>query len=248
MEEDAYIGKWLKPSSEAPLDMVGRKGAQDLDWLASYIAQLLNIQPNEIVLDVCCGNGLITSRIARKAGTITGLDYSQILLDQAGKISTEPNLSYVQGDALKLGDQFSKASIDKAYLCFAFQYFDHASGRAVLAGLRRVVKPGGMVAILEVPDKALKLRHQIRAAMRLLLPGSTASEGSARFASLGERLTYLGRNAANALLRKSTDDLGWWWAREDFSSAAREAGFDCRIIDQPKQNPHHSYRFDAVLR
>lgn len=248
MEEDAYIGKWLKPSSDAPLDMVGRKGTHDLDWLAGYVVQLLDLRPNDVVLDICCGNGLITARIAPKAGSVTGVDYSHILLEQARKISTASNLVYIQGNALKIDEKLDRASVDKAYLCFAFQYFDRASGREVLAGLRQVVKPGGVVAILEIPDKALKLRYQLKAVARLLSRGSAGSQNGARFSSLGERLRYLGRNAINVLLRKPTDDLGWWWTREEFTLIAQDVGFECRTLDQPKQNPHHTYRFDAILR
>ena len=248
MEEDAYVGKWVRPNSDSPLEMVGRKGSHDLDWLAGYIVEKLAIGPTDTVLDVCCGNGLITARIAPKVAAITGLDYSQVLLKQAAKISTAPNLTYAQADATKLGEALKGQQFDKILLCAAFQHFDEQGAKDVLAGLRAAVRPGGMVGIFEIPDKQLKFGHQVRAGLRLLTPGKTSGEGgTSRFPTVGARLAYLGRNVATVLAGKKTDDLGWWWNRADFTAAAKAAGFACQTLDQLKSNPHHTYRFDAIL-
>ncbi len=247
MEEDAYVGKWVRPNSDSPLEMVGRKGSHDLDWLAGYIVEKLALGPDDTVLDVCCGNGLVTRLVAPQVKSMLGVDFSHMLLQQAEQISAAPNLRYAQADARNLDAALQGEVFDKAYLCAAFQYFDDQAGREVLAGLRRAVKPGGVVKILDIPDKALKRQHQIRSAIRILLP-SSGDKNSGRFASFGERLGYLGRNVANVLVGKKTDDLGWWWSREDFAAAARSAGFECQTLDQPRNNPHHTYRFDAVLR
>ncbi|WID98759.1 class I SAM-dependent methyltransferase [Bosea vestrisii] len=249
MEEDAYIGKWVRPNSDAPLEMVGRKGSHDLDWIAGYIIQLLDIRPDDTVLDVCCGNGLITARIAPKAKAVTGLDYSQVLLKQAREISAAPNLVYAQADATKISEALGGQKFNKILLCSAFQYFDDAAGRKVLSGLREALLPGGTVAICDIPDKSRRLGHRVRAAARLLLPSKAEGGASSneRFPSIRARLSYLARNVAAVLKRKKTDDLGWWWARRDFAAAAGSVGFECQLLDQPKNHPLHSYRFDALL-
>ena len=52
---------------------------------AERIVNLLNLQPEDRILDVCCGNGLLTSYIANKGYSITGVDLSEKLIENAKK-------------------------------------------------------------------------------------------------------------------------------------------------------------------
>jgi SAM-dependent methyltransferase len=231
--------------------MVGRKGTHDIDWLAAYIVGGLEIGQDDVVLDLCCGNGLVTVRVAARAKSVVGVDFSQLLLQQAGAISSAPNVTYVEGDARNLSASIGNQVFDKAYISAAFQYFDRATGRDVLIGLRNAVRPGGKVAVLDIPDQGRKLVHHIRALGRLLAP-SFAGDGhrsNNRFYSFAARIGYLTRNVAHAVgLKQGSSELGWWWRRAEFAALANASGFDCLTVDQPEQNPHHHYRFDAIMR
>jgi ubiquinone/menaquinone biosynthesis C-methylase UbiE len=244
---DPYVGQWVFPDGADPLEMVGRKGAHNIEWLANYIGDLLKISPNDEVLDLCCGNGLITRRIASRVRHVTGVDYSRILLSQASAISSAGNIEYLEGDARAIGDLFAANTFDKVYVSAAFQYFDQQSGRAVLKGLSQLLKPGGSLAIMDVPDRAQKLYHHFHAARRLVLP--VASSGTRpRFRSVGARFSYLWRNVFRlAGIGRGTSELGWWWHRDEFEALSGKLGFACITLKQPEENPHHMYRFDALL-
>jgi ubiquinone/menaquinone biosynthesis C-methylase UbiE len=231
--------------------MVGRKGAHNMDWTAEFISGLLDVQPEDRVLDLCCGNGLVTIRVAKRVNSVMGVDFSAALLAQAQSDFSAPNITYRHGDARDLSKVTAGEIFDKAYISFAFQYFDEKSGQDVLRGLHRVLKPGGRLALVDIPNKAMKRRHQLRAALRLFLPagqGTGSSDSNQRFKSLGARVRYLLRNAATVVGLRKADDLGWWWKRDTLVAQAREIGFDAETFDQPEENPHHLYRFDAVLR
>ncbi len=129
---DAYIGKWVHPESDTPLEMVGRKGSHDLDWISDFIGQLLDVGPSDNVLDLCCGNGLISVRMAKNAHMVVGVDFSEMLLEQARSQFSAPNITYLQGDARLLHQAVGTRTFDKAYISAAFQYFDDATGGDVL--------------------------------------------------------------------------------------------------------------------
>ena len=248
MSEDLYIGKWVHPENDSPLAMVGRIGDHDLDSLATYIISLLEIGPTDEVLDLCCGNGLLTIRIANVAREVTGVDFSQALLLQAQDISSADNITYLEGDARYIGEILPPGKFDKAIISAGFQYFNMQSGFDVLSGLHKVLKPNGRLGILDIPDRAHMVVHLLRALRRVLIPLNL--EDIKRFPTLGLRAAYLKRNVARALGMRHDSEMGHWWSRGAFYELATKSGFECRVLDQTPEYASHSYRsyrFDALL-
>jgi SAM-dependent methyltransferase len=248
--EDEYVGRWVFPRTDTPLEMVGRKGAHDLDWLADYIGRLLQLRYADRVLDLCCGNGLITVRVANRVHQVVGVDFSCVLLAQAEQISNAENVQYRHGDARAIGS-IEIGTFDKIFISAAFQYFDQETGAAVLAGLRSVIRPNGLVAILDIPDRRQKFSHELRSLRRLFIPDPMQDDDAdpdRRFLLTSSRLASLARHAAYVVGARPNSDMGWWWRRDDFAALGRRFGFVTEILDQPKENPHHKYRFDAFMR
>ena len=96
------------------------------------------------VLDVCCGTGDLAISCEQVGGLVTGLDFSERMLDLAREKSS--TIQWCQGDALKL--PFESGSFDVATVGFGVRNLDDLSGG--LKELRRVLKPGGRVACLEI--------------------------------------------------------------------------------------------------
>ena len=244
MAEDKYIGKWVFPETDNPLDFVGRKGEHDLRDVAAYIIEKLEIGRDDKVLDVCCGNGLVTSIIAKNCREIDGVDFSAVLIAQANELSKADNASYQEGDAGTVDELFEPHSFDKIYISVAFQYFNEELGRRVIQNLSRLVRPGGKILLTDIPDRGRKTYHKARALMRLVGIGD-----GGRFSGLAERYRYAKRQLLNAIRRDKGENLiGWWWRRDDLAKQAANVGLECTILDIPKHLPHHYYRFDALLR
>jgi demethylmenaquinone methyltransferase / 2-methoxy-6-polyprenyl-1,4-benzoquinol methylase len=102
------------------------------------------VSPGDRVLDSCCGTGDLAIAAQRAGGRVTGLDFSQRMLERARAKSDE--IEWIEGDALAL--PFADASFDAATVGFGARNLDDLS--AGLGELRRVLRPGGRVGILEI--------------------------------------------------------------------------------------------------
>ena len=102
------------------------------------------VRPGDAVLDACCGTGDLALACAREGGTVTGLDFSERMLERAQKKG--PALKWVEGDLLAL--PFADGSFDAATVGFGVRNVDDLARG--LAELRRVLRPGGKLAILEI--------------------------------------------------------------------------------------------------
>jgi demethylmenaquinone methyltransferase/2-methoxy-6-polyprenyl-1,4-benzoquinol methylase len=97
------------------------------------------------VLDACCGTGdLALDAKAAGAGAVTGLDFSPRMLERARTKSSE--VEWVQGDLLAL--PFEDGTFDAATVGFGVRNLDDLERG--LRELRRVLRPGGRLAILEI--------------------------------------------------------------------------------------------------
>jgi demethylmenaquinone methyltransferase/2-methoxy-6-polyprenyl-1,4-benzoquinol methylase len=103
------------------------------------------VREGDHVLDACCGTGdLAVAAWKARAGHVVGLDFSGQMLERARRKG--PELEWVQGDVLAL--PFEDASFDSAVVGFGVRNVDDLE--AGLKELRRVLRPGGRLGILEI--------------------------------------------------------------------------------------------------
>ena len=99
-------------------------------------------------LDVACGTGDLSLALAEVGqARITGLDFCRPMLEIAVRKANAAALQvpFVEGDALEL--PFDDSSFDVVTIAFGLRNL--ASIEEGLRELRRVLKPGGRVAVLE---------------------------------------------------------------------------------------------------
>jgi ubiquinone/menaquinone biosynthesis C-methylase UbiE len=108
--------------------------------------RMLELSPDDRVLDVACGPGNFTREFGRVAeqGLVVGLDASRSMLAVAVAETDAANLAYICGDACSL--PFRDGCFD-AVCCFAALYLIEEPMRA-LDEIARVLAPGGRVALL----------------------------------------------------------------------------------------------------
>ena len=103
------------------------------------------VRPGDRVLDACCGTGDLAIGAARRgAATVVGLDFSQRMLDRAARKSR--TVEWLRGDLLAL--PFADEAFDAATVGFGVR--NVADLERALRELRRVLRPGGRLAILEI--------------------------------------------------------------------------------------------------
>jgi demethylmenaquinone methyltransferase / 2-methoxy-6-polyprenyl-1,4-benzoquinol methylase len=115
----------------------------DRRWRKATIRE--TVRPDDRVLDACCGTGdLAVAARAAGARSVVGVDFSERMLVRARRKA--PELEWVRADVLAL--PFEDASFDSAVVGFGVRNVDDLEGG--LRELRRVLRPGGRLGILEI--------------------------------------------------------------------------------------------------
>jgi demethylmenaquinone methyltransferase / 2-methoxy-6-polyprenyl-1,4-benzoquinol methylase len=132
-------------------DAMNRVMTAGLDQRWRRLTAAAVVRPGDRVLDACCGTGDLALAARARGGLVTGLDFSERMLERARRKS--PEVEWVQGDVLAL--PFPDASFDAATVGFGVR--NVADLERGLAELRRVVVSGGRLGILEItkPQGAL---------------------------------------------------------------------------------------------
>ncbi|WP_203292324.1 class I SAM-dependent methyltransferase [Maricaulis parjimensis] len=224
-----YRDRILKSPGEDYLSQVGHTEQgqpitqEQFENLFSQIVQILDIGPDDWVLDLCCGNGLFTQRLAKLAKGAVGVDMSAELIDIARSDHAAPNLSYYTADARCI-DSLPLASdtrFSKVIMYAALQHFQEDDLRVLLQKLIGLTKPKSVYLIGFIPDFDL----------------------ADRFYNTPERRAERDRRIADG-----TDPIGEWWKRDTLRRCAREVGLDCMFEDVPAGLHASCYRFHAVLK
>ncbi len=126
-----------------------REGEQpDLGVIAEHICQLLDLQSDDTLLDVCCGNGDLTVLLASRVSKAWGIDISAGQITRARERYPQHHWQQSPADQLPAGLLF-----DKINLYFSFQYFTtDTAASAVLSALKSSLKPGGKILLGDIPD------------------------------------------------------------------------------------------------
>jgi ubiquinone/menaquinone biosynthesis C-methylase UbiE len=112
-----------------------------------------DLRGGEIVLDVACGTGeLERLLLARHPNLyILGTDISAGMLTQAVHKDIGPRARWVQGDARRL--PLPDRSFDSVLCANSFHYFREP--QAALSEMRRVLRPGGFLVLVDWCDDYL---------------------------------------------------------------------------------------------
>ena len=128
---------------DAYMGVEGNDFVNKLVWPAT--ARLLDLQPDERVIDVACGNGLYALRMADLGAKVVGFDFSVELIAQATRRSADygSRIAYHVVNATNLNALLAMGEhqFDAAVCNMAL--FDMADIGPLAVGLSRLLRPGG---------------------------------------------------------------------------------------------------------
>jgi ubiquinone/menaquinone biosynthesis C-methylase UbiE len=132
----------------------------------SRTVDLLDIRPEDRVLEVGFGPGLAVARAAElaTAGKVVGIDHSELMLRQARRRNAKAisagrvELWLGSADALPRFD----IRFDKVLAVNVYMFWEHPV--SVLSGLREVMCPGGVIALTLQPRSRNATADDTRAA------------------------------------------------------------------------------------
>jgi demethylmenaquinone methyltransferase/2-methoxy-6-polyprenyl-1,4-benzoquinol methylase len=125
-------------------DAMNRVMTAGLDRRWRRITLDATVGSGDRVLDVCCGTGDLAIGARARGAQVTGLDFSPKMLERARR--KDGAVDWVHGDALAL--PFADGGFDAATVGFGVR--NVADLEAGLRELRRVLRPGGRLGILEI--------------------------------------------------------------------------------------------------
>jgi len=180
------------------------------------VLKLARIQAGERALDLCCGTGDITFALEKKGAEVTGLDFSEPMLEvareKAARIHASANanspaarIQFIQGDAQRI--PFPEDAFD--VLTIGYGLRNLADLDAGLRDMLRVTKPGGRLVALEFGKPANAVWRAIYFGyLKFMLPifGKIFCGNSAAYAYILESLSYY---PAQQGVAEKLAQLGW---------------------------------------
>jgi SAM-dependent methyltransferase len=158
---ESYVGRWSRPVAR-----------EFIDWLA--------VPANKRWLDIGCGTGALTWEIVARAApaAVVGLDTSEGFITYARANTDNTRATFQLGDAQSL--PFADSEFDVAVSGLVLNFVPRPE--QALAEARRVLRPGGTVAIYvwDYAGEMQLMRHFWNAAVALD-PGAEALDEARRF-------------------------------------------------------------------
>ena len=192
--------------------------AEQISILTNRIRDLLQASPEKVLLDLACGNGMMTYRIAPHFKSVKAIDFSAPLIQTARDKFARGNIEYLVGNAIELDSVREKYDCILVY--FAFQYFNPDQARKMFAHFKRLLKPDGRILLGEVADGDRVWNFY---------PGL---KGRGRF--------YFD-------LLRGEPTIGHWWKPLDLLKLVEEMGWALTISYQKSDLPAHYFRYDAII-
>ena len=208
-------------------------GAEQLDLILRSIVDALDLNDTDHIVDLGCGNGLVSERIATKVRSVLGLDASPQLIEDAQHFRATDILKFAVGDftdpqLLKMWP--GSLGVGKTWKWYSYEVIQHLA-------------PSEFKEFLNTISVKVRAGESGRSPELKLFLGSIPDRARIRaFYDTPERWAFYERN-----LSAGVEQIGTWWEQKELQNLAEEAGFCFQIIPQDPELYTSHYRFHALL-
>ncbi|MGE4192817.1 MAG: class I SAM-dependent methyltransferase [Pseudodesulfovibrio sp.] len=187
--------------------------------IVAAILDGLDVREEDFLLDLCCGNGALSTRIFARCRGGQGVDFSEELIRVAREHFEKPSReTYRLADVVEyLGTEAETDRFTKAYCYGSFQYLPQDKAERFLADLNRRFVGVERFYVGNLPD-----REKIRE-------------------------FYRGRAYCEGIEHVHNSDIGIWRTKDEFAKIAADAGWMVRFRTMPPEFFAAGYRYDALL-
>lgn len=202
--------------------VLGTPISQDqVDLIVESILCSLDLSAVDQVIDLGCGNGILTYQVAAHVANIIGFDISEPLIEAANRRCRLANCAFFVGDILDFDP--SRLTTHGPYKIFTYEVFQHLSteeGKYILDRIFSQARQETSFFAGSVPDQA-KL---------------------GMFYNTPERQRLYQGN-----VRNNSEQIGHWWSREEINTISHELGIRCAFVEQDPRLYTAHYRFNVMF-
>jgi cyclopropane fatty-acyl-phospholipid synthase-like methyltransferase len=191
--------------------------------VADVARAALDLGPGDRLLDLCCGNGMVTVVLAAACESVYGVDYSRDLIDVARRHHAAPNISYLHRDATELtAAGLGDWQPNKVSMISGIQFFTITKLTRLLAAVAALTDRAAPLFVADVPD--VDHIHE--------------------FYDTPERWAYYERQRAIG-----AEPMGTWWNRRDLAEVLLSGGYSTEFMEHkaPRFGAYY-HRFDLLAR
>jgi cyclopropane fatty-acyl-phospholipid synthase-like methyltransferase len=192
---------------------------EQIAMIVAAIRRDLQLRADDVVLDLACGNGALSSYLFEDCARLHGVDWSEFLIEIANsRFAISGKSTFLVDDAAHyVGSEPEPGQFTKALCYGSFAYFSEADATRVIDGLARRFANVTRVFIGNLPDLA-------RAG----------------------RFYYAGMDY-HAELKDHTAQIGVWRSEMELRELFEASGWKLEIVSMPPAFYAAHYRFDAIL-
>lgn len=121
--------------------------------------------PGRKILDVGCGPGILSEAMAMLGAEVTGMDLTAEMIKRAkARCTGMAGVTFIEGDAENL--PFEDGAFDSAAARLTIHHF--TKPKTVLREIRRILKPGGRLTVVDITSPADTREAQLHNALETL--------------------------------------------------------------------------------
>jgi cyclopropane fatty-acyl-phospholipid synthase-like methyltransferase len=193
-------------------------GEDQIELIVGAVRERLDVRPDDVLLDLCCGNGAITDRILAQCRSGVGVDFSDYLISVAKREFETFGRRYVAADVVDFCCKSPEAAFFTKVLCFgSLQYIPDDDARKLFSALDE-----------RFPNVE-----------RMLVANHLDRDRISEFVKNGKRDPDLERSHETP--------LGMWRTRGEFRGLLEGTSWRATFEQMPDEFYGAYYRFDAIL-
>lgn len=198
----------------------GTPVSQDqIDLIVNVVVKELGLNQQDTLLDLCCGNGALTTLLFSHCKGGLGVDFSEFLIGVANKnFSKPPNQTFLLQDVVEYCEKPIAPSSFTKMVCYgSFPFIEYARAELLLRSLNNNFPNLTKLFIGNCPDKELLSDF------------------------------YRERDFVAGVEKDPSSAIGIWRTESEFLALASRCGWQAQIHKMPNEYYAAHYRYDVVL-
>lgn len=194
--------------------------ADDYRQIIGDIADGLHLKPDDVLLDLCCGNGVITQAFANHCAHITGIDLSDKMIELATNNYQYKNVKFINGDIVNLARYCTDVQFSKVMMFGSLQHFHPRQFQQLLTIINSVCTKDFLLFLGFVTNKEFKWQF---------------------YDTWKKRVEHFYRRLSDK------EFMGHWWSKEHIKNTCDNMQLNCHFVELKPEQYGFPYRFHVII-